>query len=163
MTPTAYLAQHRLFDQVPALASDYSVPDFCSLSLDRTCVAPPEVEANAWFGPKGTVSTAHFDPKHNLLCQAVGMKLVMLWSPEDGATALYPRDDELRNTSSIDCDMDPEEGGLSAAEASTFPLFNDAPCRTCILRPGECLYIPPRWWHFCKSKDVSFSVSFWWQ
>ena len=63
-----YMAQHPLFDQVPELAAD---------------VRPPEAvrrgklhSANAWLGPAGTVSPLHFDPQHNLLCQAVGSKYV---------------------------------------------------------------------------------------
>ena len=160
--PTAYLAQHRLFEQIPSLAADIAQPDYCTLSLDQNTTSAPAVEANAWFGPCGTVSPAHFDPKHNLLCQVVGTKLVKLWSPANSA-ALYARDDVMKNTSRIDIDLDETCGSYAAPDAAEFPLFADAPCVECVLRPGEALYIPPGWWHFCKAKSLSFSVSFWWE
>mmetsp|Transcript_9420 Transcript_9420/g.16625 ORF Transcript_9420/g.16625 Transcript_9420/m.16625 type:complete len:89 (+) Transcript_9420:83-349(+) len=31
-----------------------------------------------------------------------------------------------------------------------------------ILEPGEALFIPRKWWHYCRSKTVSCSVNFWW-
>ncbi|KAF8421482.1 hypothetical protein EV426DRAFT_633778 [Tirmania nivea] len=32
-----------------------------------------------------------------------------------------------------------------------------------ILEPGDGLFIPVGWWHYVRSLDVSFSVSFWWK
>lgn len=59
-----YLAQHPLLEQIPALRRDVLAPDYCALG-------DGEVQAvNAWIGPQGTVSPAHTDPHHNVLCQA---------------------------------------------------------------------------------------------
>ncbi|KAF3044349.1 hypothetical protein E8E12_009118 [Didymella heteroderae] len=42
-----------------------------------------------------------------------------------------------------------------------FPGFKDAEYVEGVLAPGECLYLPPGWWHYVKSLSPSFSVSFW--
>jgi len=44
-----YLAQHELFEQIPALRADICEPDYCALG------AGGRVTVNAWFGPPGTV------------------------------------------------------------------------------------------------------------
>eukprot|EP00873_Tetraselmis_striata_P021099 jgi/Tetstr1/441363/TSEL_029612.t1 len=144
----AYLAQHPLFDQIPALRADIMTPEYCSLGEG-------EMQAvNAWFGPSGTVSCLHHDPHHNLLAQVVGTKYVRLYAPEQTPN-LYPHDGLNSNTSQVDLDHG-DEGGR-------FPRFAGAAFREALLRPGQMLYIPPRWWHYVKSLSVSFSVSFWWR
>lgn len=53
------------------MRNDIYIPDYCSLSRDEDNedddVKEPEI--NAWFGPSGTVSSLHYDPKDNLLAQ----------------------------------------------------------------------------------------------
>ncbi len=146
-----YLAQHQLFDQIPELQRDISIPTYCSLTSDDA--DEEDVDINAWFGPKGTVSPLHFDPKHNLLAQVVGCKYIKLYAP-DQTQHLYPASGLLSNTSQVD---------VENVDNNKFPNFKDAKCTECILAPGDLLYIPPKYWHYVRSLDVSFSVSFWWQ
>lgn len=48
------------------------MPEYCCFSDSEEkdeSVESSEVDVNAWFGPTGTVSPLHFDPKNNLLSQ----------------------------------------------------------------------------------------------
>ena len=67
-----YLAQHPLLDQVEALAADVAPPP-------QTCTGRGRlVAANAWLGPKHTVTPLHHDPNHNMLCQVRRQALLRL-------------------------------------------------------------------------------------
>ncbi|KAI9855427.1 MAG: hypothetical protein M1824_006106 [Vezdaea acicularis] len=169
----AYLAQHDLFNQIPSLRADISIPDYCfatppPILPDHPLAAKLEDQKqlevpllNAWFGPARTISPLHTDPYHNVLCQVVGKKYVRLYSPLEHER-LYPRGlDEngidMGNTSQIDVEeMETDEG------EKQFPLFAGARYVETILDEGDCLYIPVGWWHYVRSLSISFSVSFWW-
>lgn len=47
-------------------------------------------------------------------------------------------------------------------DSERFPEFAKAPYLECVLQPGEVLFIPVRHWHYVRSLELSFSVSFWW-
>jgi len=147
-TEVGYLAQHQLLDQVPSLAQDICIPDFCYTGEED------DVDVNVWIGPQGTVSPLHTDPKHNVLCQVSGSKYIVLY-PAESTEYLYPHPTPLLfNTSRID---------LQDVDYEKYPNFVKAEGYHLILNPGEMLYIPPGVWHFVKSLDTSFSVSFWWK
>nr|XP_039258975.1 bifunctional peptidase and arginyl-hydroxylase JMJD5-like [Styela clava] len=154
-TSKAYLAQHTLFDQIPLLRNDICIPDYCCISKMPDWDPDTDTEINAWFGPGGTVSPCHYDKKHNLLCQVAGRKYVRLYHPSH-ENALYPHEGMLNNTSKVD---------VEKPDDTNFPLFSEMDCNhreECILLPGQMLYIPPGYWHYVRSLDKSFSVSFWW-
>ncbi|KAL6102582.1 kdm8 [Pungitius sinensis] len=144
-----YLAQHQLFDQIPELKEDIRLPDYCCLGEGDE----DDITVNAWFGPGGTVSPLHQDPQQNFLAQVVGSKYIRLYSPED-TDKLYPHPSPLlHNTSQVE---------VENPDAGRFPEFAGAPYAECVLRPGDVLFIPVRHWHYVRSLELSFSVSFWW-
>lgn len=148
-----YLAQHNLFDQIPALKNDVSVPEYCCITK-KSHENEIDVDIKAWLGPEGTTSPMHIDEKHNLLCQVFGSKRIILAAPKDSVN-LYPFDgDMLKNTSQIDAEH---------LDLDRFPHLANVKFYTFTLYKGEMLYIPPKWWHFVRSLSKSFSVSFWWE
>ncbi|XP_031833279.2 bifunctional peptidase and arginyl-hydroxylase JMJD5 [Nomia melanderi] len=146
----AYLAQHNLFDQIPELKDDFTVPEYCSFT-DNEDVEQPDI--NAWFGPSGTVSPLHFDAKNNFLCQVFGYKRVILYDPKDSSN-LYPYDTRLLNNTA---QVDPFN-----PDFEKWPNFKKATGFMSYLKPGEMLYIPPKWWHHVTALTPSFSINFWW-
>ncbi|KAI1470789.1 Clavaminate synthase-like protein [Daldinia caldariorum] len=175
--PIAYLAQHPLFTQLPALRNDILVPDYCYTAPPRhptdSSIDQPELDEpllNAWFGPPGTITPLHTDPYHNVLTQVVGRKYVRLYSPlstERMQARGKENGVEMGNTSLMDVGViegwdsipDDEEDGFSKEDLVNFKAV---PFLDCILEPGDALYIPIGWWHYVRGLSVSFSVSFWW-
>lgn len=148
-----YLAQHNLFNQIPALQKDITTPEYCC-TTNQNASDEIDVDIKAWLGPEGTISPMHIDDKHNLLCQVFGAKRIILAAPSDSIN-LYPFDgDMLKNTSQIDAEH-PDVG--------RFPLLQHVKFYQLTLHKGEMLYIPSKWWHFVRSLSKSFSVSFWWE
>ncbi|XP_066054617.1 bifunctional peptidase and arginyl-hydroxylase JMJD5 isoform X3 [Chamaea fasciata] len=149
MDGVGYLAQHQLFDQIPELKEDISIPDYCCLGEGEE----DDITINAWFGPGGTISPLHQDPQQNFLAQVFGRKYIRLYSPQDSEN-LYPHESQiLHNTSQVDVE-DPD--------LVKFPNFTKAAFQSCILMPGQILFIPVKYWHYVRSLELSFSVSFWW-
>jgi hypothetical protein len=144
-----YLAQHPLFEQIPRLRRDFSVPALCSVGTLQ--------HVNAWLGPAGTVTPLHFDSYHNVLTQVAGHKRVRLYDARQ-TPLLYPKDaggtgvDAQGNVSAVD---------VEAPDLERYPDFARAVCTETVLGPGEGLYIPAGVWHHVRSLTTSFSVSFW--
>ncbi|CAJ0567118.1 unnamed protein product, partial [Mesorhabditis spiculigera] len=140
-----YLAQHRLFDQIPELLDEIEPHQVEQLGA--------HVDWNMWFGPGGTVSSMHFDPRENFFVQIYGSKFVRLAHPSD-SEKLCPREDLLKNTSQINM-QDPD------GDVERFPSVAQVHTVDVVLHPGDALLIPSQFWHFVKALNTSISVSAW--
>lgn len=181
-----YVAQYDL-SNIPELVPDVSIPTLLS-DISET---DKLYAVKFWLGgPDGTSSPCHFDPYENLLCQVLGSKHVLLFPPQERAF-LYPyHNTTQRNTSqipfskllpSILSQSQPNQHAIvnsltsdsitqefsskDEVVANVFDKFTGlthATATLATLQPGDALYIPRGWWHFCSAPAASCSVNFWW-
>ena len=136
----AYIAQYNIFQTLPELATNLIVPEYCLIGSN-------EIEINFWIGLSKTITPFHFDKKDNIFYQLVGQKYLILIAPEEFP---FPLAAGFTNTSDIDLKTVIE----SKTNLKTFAEV--------LLKPGEILYIPKGWWHYCESlSKQSISVSCW--
>ena len=141
----AYLAQHPLLDQIPALCRD----------IDMTPCEIQPTNINIWMGTGGTRTPLHFDTYDNLLVQIVGAKYVRLYKKEY-TSQLYVSTDKnygaQGNMSDLDCERE---------NFDLHPRSRECEYTEVILYPGDCLFIPSREWHYVRSLSTSVSVNYW--
>lgn len=141
----AYLAQHPLLEQIRELCDD----------VDRNPCGVDPTNINAWIGTGGTRTPLHFDSYDNLLVQIVGVKYVRLYHPTEASKLYVSKDRKFGlqgNMSDLECELEDYE---------SHPLAKDAEYSEAILRPGDCLYIPSRYWHYVRSLSTSASINYW--
>jgi hypothetical protein len=141
----AYLAQHPLLNQIPALCND--------IDMSPGGVRPTNV--NIWMGTGGTRTPLHFDTYDNLLVQLVGAKYVRLYRKESSPQLYVSKDKSYGgqgNMSELDCEREDFE---------KHPLSEDCSYTEVVLFPGDCLFIPSREWHYVRSLSTSVSVNYW--
>ncbi len=138
-----YLQAFNLFGLAPDLADDIDV----SLMADGSA----HTSTLAWVGPSGTVTGYHADLGDNLLSQVRGSKLVKLVPPSQSAL-LYPV--RKYDPNGLVCGVDADDW-----DAEAHPDFARVDALYTVIRPGETLFIPCRWWHHVRSLEPSISVN----
>ncbi|KAL5107883.1 Bifunctional peptidase and arginyl-hydroxylase JMJD5 [Taenia crassiceps] len=136
--PLGYLAQHQILLQIPELANDVDIPEYCYTGVTDTKSLETMVDSNIWVGPANTVSPLHHDSdRANLLCQLIGKKYVKLYNA-DQTEFIYPHVEAsmLSNTSQIDV-------ASRQPDFDKFPKFRQARGFHGVLGPSEMLFIPP--------------------
>lgn len=140
----------RIEDDFPALANDLRPPSFIPYGSDNKLyhssilrIASSKVQV--W---------THFDLYDNVLAQVYGTKRVILLPPDD-TKYLYIEGDK----SQVNCFDKWKEC------TEKFPLIKNTKPYWCLLKPGECLFIPSLWWHNIKTiaepkNSIDYSIGF---
>lgn len=150
-----YVAQQNI-DEVHGMMDDLIKPEITEISFDKkdgNSRGSTMYPTNLWLGVAGVNSPCHYDPYQNVLCQIVGTKSIHLFSP-DTSSLLYPAIGTLqKNTSKID---------FEHYDENMYPLFKNTEAISAELSAGDALFIPQKWWHYCKNETLGISVNFWW-
>ena len=131
---------------------DRLIPDYGDAFDFGPLTVPSEdsTDTRLWIGSTGTCSGLHSDLKDNVFAQIRGRKRVIL-VPFHQTPLVYPFVDNIVNSQ-----VDPEH-----LDVRRFPRFLDASVFTCVVEPGDVLYIPRGWWHYLRSESPSISVNHW--
>ena len=100
-----------------------------------------------WFGPSGTITPFHHDLTNNFMAQVMGRKRVLLM-PACEVGHVYNHEHCFTHVDGRRIDL------------VRYPRMADVQVISCVLNPGEVLFLPVGCWHFVEGLDVSVTVSF---
>jgi hypothetical protein len=141
-----YLQHCDIARELPQLASDVVQPVYCP----RWFLSAPLL----WIGGPGAVTPLHYDYDSVLMAGVVGEKRYRLVSRRDSEKISGALQRTLWRTAPLDL-----QGDVSIDR----PDLRDLVIHEHVLRPGELLFIPYRWWHHMDAADAAISVSWWWE
>ncbi|MDM0024775.1 cupin-like domain-containing protein [Variovorax saccharolyticus] len=155
--PGPYMYRSFLHDVLPELLPDVMPPhDF---AFPRRYASPLMPEK--WRRPDGYLKlliggvgskfpVMHFDAdnQHAQITQVYGDKEFVVFSPAD-SPCMYPRA-AFPNQSMVD---DPVQ-----QDRARFPLLAQATLYRTVLKPGEMVFVPARWWHAARALSTSISL-----
>jgi hypothetical protein len=146
--PPAVAAQSALIrDCLPAFEQENKLPLFDGTVLPRI-----------WLGNRITTPT-HVDEWNNVGCVVAGRRRFTLFPPE-----------QIANLYIGPLDFAPTGAAMSMVslrnpDLQRYPKFRDAlgQAQTAELEPGDCIFIPPLWWHHVESLEpFNVLVNYWW-
>ncbi len=146
--PPAVAAQSALIrDCLPGFSRDNALALFDETILPRI-----------WLGNRITTPT-HVDEWNNVACVVAGSRRFTLFPPE-----------QIANLYIGPLDFAPTGAAMSLAslrdpDFARHPKFREAlaAAQDAVLQPGDCLFIPPLWWHHVESLEpFNVLVNYWW-
>jgi histone arginine demethylase JMJD6 len=153
-----YIRNVTVSQAFPELLEDFKIaqyfrPDWLQAWPLRSLFPPAKTAyAELFIAPPGAkVPLIHRDTymTHSWMSQIFGRKKFWMVSPEE-SNFMYQdqRDPDHSLVNSIE-----------QPDLERFPLFARARVRSCMLEPGNTLFIPAGWWHIAESLSVSISLS----
>ncbi|KAH6577860.1 hypothetical protein BASA83_011656 [Batrachochytrium salamandrivorans] len=181
-----YLAQHNLLDQIPSLALDVEVPDYCITAPPRSHRAklphlnPTSIRQapNTHSTLSDTVVEANNDEdddqevRVNTWLGPLGTHSPLHTDPHDNLFAqvvgfkyvrMYAPTETLKLYPHAASTLlsNTSQVDVACPDFSQFPDFAHANYVECVVGPRDVLLIPRGWWHYVASLTSSISVSFW--
>lgn len=165
-----YLAQHRLFDQIPVLRGDFTVPDYCALltTRDEEFLALAASSNNTSASTSVRASGADPYGRDSVDDDSGDVAVNMWFGPSDTQSPLHH--DPFHNllvqvhgykyvrlyAHSESEKLYPRDGRLYnnssvdvlAPDLIAHPAYTNAEYSETVLGPGDMLYIPRWCWHF---------------
>lgn len=138
-----YMAVQNIKRALPQLEEDIEMLDYVG-----KCHMGPYL----WIAPEGHYEYTHCDADDGLLFLISGQKTIKLfhWSYLE---EMYPNALGSKGRT-IQSQVD-----LTDMDYKKYPLVRNVVAETCVLRPGDLLFIPAFYWHQVTSDVVSISVN----
>jgi hypothetical protein len=146
--PPAVAAQSALIrDCLPGFAAENALTLF-----DET------IQPRIWLGNRIT-TPAHVDEWNNVACVVAGSRRFTLFPPE-----------QIANLYIGPLDFAPTGAAMSMVslrdpDFARYPKFRAAmaAAEVAVLQAGDCIFIPPLWWHHVESLEpFNVLVNYWW-
>lgn len=124
-----------------------------------------------WWSSGSTESVVHNDGQNNQHCMFAGSKHWILWHPRSGI--------DKSNMGWVHAEQEYDKGNKEFKDAygtyvgkinihdmdetlKKYPKWDEVKWWNMTLEPGDCAYIPPKWFHFVESPaQRSMSVHIW--
>ena len=130
-----------IFDPAPELLSDFTFPTIMNGFIKRFPFM--------FFGGEGSEVTMHYDIDcaNVFLSQFIGNKRIILFAPEQ-SRKIYHHPFTVKTL------IDPK-----APDYERFPALRNVEGYETILRHGETIFMPSRYWHYMHYLDFSFGLA----
>jgi hypothetical protein len=134
---------YNILQNAPTLLDDFKYPDIGLKFFKRLPVL--------FVGGKGSKVQMHYDIDyaHLLLCHFGGKKKVLLIPPEQ-TPYMYKVPYSFSSLFAVD---------FSVPDFEKYPALQKINGYTTELNHGDCLYIPPGYWHYITYEEASFSMT----
>ncbi len=134
---------YNILKNAPALIKDFKYPDIGLKFFKRLPVL--------FVGGKGAKVQMHYDIDyaHLLLCHFGGKKKVLLIPPEQ-TQYMYKVPYSFSSLFAVD---------FSKPDFNKYPALQKLDGYTAEQNHGDCLYIPPGYWHYVIYEDAGFSMT----
>ncbi|CAK9160835.1 unnamed protein product [Ilex paraguariensis] len=149
-----YLFDPKFAEKVPALGSEYQVPEY--FSEDLFGVLGNERPDYRWIiiGPAGSGSSFHIDPNSTSAWNAVikGSKKWVLFPPDVVPPGVHPSPDGAE----VACPVSIIEWFMNFYNATK--TWKKKPIE-CVCKAGEVIFVPNGWWHLVINLEDSIAIT----